>query len=154
MKKTFQMSIVFGLMGLISGLFISFNENGKDYSLFPIFSFTSSLIISFFIWKFFIIDRKSFSIGAGIFSGITIIILSHYFAWYFMSVYGYFCTNITGKCLQFIGEQSINPLEASFMVLPLTFYSLIIAWITLPLGAFLGAIVIKLQNNSKILEKN
>lgn len=149
MKKSIQMSLVCGLVGLITGLFVSLNATGKDYTLFPLFSVLSSVIVSFSIWNKIVIQRDIHSIGFGIFIGVIIVILSHYLTWYLMSLYLYLCNELTGKCLSSLGEKTMNPLESIYLVLPLTLFSLIIAWITLPLGAFLGGIMIKLQNNSR-----
>lgn len=147
MKKSFHMSIACGIVGLIAGLSVSFNAIGAGYRLFPLFSVTSSILCSFFLWYLLVVRRNSNTISYGIFVGILIVILSHYFTWYIMSLYYFFCNQIMGKCLSSLGEATMNPIQSLYMLLPFTMLSLVIAWITLPLGAFLGAIVIKLQSN-------
>lgn len=148
------MSIVYGLSGLFAGIFISSNATGEGYEIFPIFSLFSSILCSFFIWHNFIIKRNSQSISMGVFVGLIIVILSHYFTWYFMGLYYFFCNQFTGKCLSSLGEKTMNPIEAIYLLVPYTILSLIIAWITLPLGGFIGAVGVKLQNNSASKEKN
>jgi len=149
MKKSIQMSIVCGIIGLVAGLFVSLNATGEGYTLFPIFSVVSASVCSFILWNLLVVKRNSSAVSLGIFAGILIVLLSHYFTWYFMSLYYFLCNEITGNCLSSLGEKTINPLESIYLVVPLTVFSLVIAWITLPLGAFLGAIVIKLQQNSE-----
>ncbi len=149
MKKSIQMSIVCGIIGLVAGLFVSLNATGEGYALFPLFSVVSASICSFILWNLLVVKRKSFTVSLGIFAGVLIVILSHYFTWYFMSLYYFLCNQITKNCLSSLGEKTMNPVESIYLVMPFTIFSLVIAWITLPLGAFLGAIVIKLQQNSK-----
>lgn len=150
MKPSIQMSIACGIIGLIAGLFVSNNATGEGHEMFPLFSTLSSLVCSFLLWHIFITRKKSRSIVFGIFIGLMIVILSHYFTWYFMSLSYFLCNQFTGKCLSSLGGKTINPVESIYLLLPFTLISLMIAWPTIPLGAFLGAIVIKLQNNSKI----
>lgn len=148
------MSIVCGIFGFVAGIFVSNNATGAGYELFPLFSIFASLFCAFILWHLLITKKESRSIGLGIFVGVMIVFLSHYFTWYFMSLYYFLCNEITGKCVGSLGDKTMNPFESIYLLIPFTFISLIIAWPTIPLGAFLGAIVIKLQNNSKIFEKN
>lgn len=143
------MSLICGIFGLLTGIFVSNNATGAGYEQFALFSVIASLICSFTLWHLFITKKKSTSIGLGIFTGIIIVILSHYFTWYLMSLFYFLCNELTGKCLSSLGEKTMNPVESTYLLLPFTVFSLIIAWPTIPLGAFLGAIMIKLQNNSK-----
>lgn len=154
MKESFLMSIVCSIFGLLAGLFISQNATGEGYEQFPLFTVFASLLCSFFLWHFIVIKKESTSISLGIFTGIMIVILSNYFTWYFMSLYYFTCNSIFGKCLSSLGEKTMNPIESIYLLLPYTVVSLVIAWPTIPLGAFLGAIMIKLQNNSRKIEKN
>lgn len=131
---------------MVAGFFVSLNSIGAGYELFPLFAFLSASGCSFIIWHLLVTTRHATSINYGIFIGFLIVILSHYFTWYFMTIYYYLCNQISGLCLSSLGEQTMNPIESIYKVIPLTFFSLIIAWITMPLGGFIGAIVIKLQN--------
>jgi len=143
------MSLICGIFGFLTGLFVSYNATGAGYEQFALFSLIASTICSFILWHSFITKKKSNSIGLGISMGIIIVILSHYFTWYLMSLFYFLCNELTGKCLSSLGEKTMNPVESTYLLLPFTVFSLIIAWPTIPLGAFLGAIMVKLQNNSK-----
>ncbi|HMV41064.1 MAG TPA: hypothetical protein PK079_02520 [Leptospiraceae bacterium] len=154
MKISIRMSILCSLFGLVTGIFVSNNATGEGYEIFPIFSFVASLICSFLLWHYLIVKRKSNSILMGISVGLIIVILSHYFTWYFMALYFYICSSFSVKCLSSLGEKTMNPIQSIYLLVPYTVLSLIIAWITLPLGGFIGAIGVKLQNNTKALEKN
>lgn len=149
MKKSIQMSLACGVVGLVAGFTVSLNAIGSGYELFPVFSVVSASFCSLILWHLLVVKRNSSAISLGVMVGIFIVLISHYFTWYLMSFYYFLCNQFTGKCLASLGEQTMNPVESVYKVLPLTVFSLVVAWITLPLGAFLGAIVIKLQHNSK-----
>lgn len=149
MKQSVIISIIYSLIGISVGLYISHLSSAEGYDYFPIFSGLSSFIVTFLIWKYIVLRREQTTLFAGGFAGFIIVLLSHHLTLYFLTVVIY----IQIKFFNFpmsVGGEPIDPIQGIYLIYPMTIFSYILpGYITIPLGTIIGCIYIKLQNRSK-----
>jgi hypothetical protein len=140
------------IVGLICGLIVSRNAIGNGWGNFWIYATGSAFLTGFVVWWTLIEKRPELfvkvegKLRSGVFVGAIAGFVGHYVCWYATFLSSNICYWFTGGCTSSLGDTPINPIFAIVGVLPLTLWSLLFfGLITVPAGAFVGAVVAKMR---------
>ncbi len=155
-KRALRFGQLYSLVGLGVGLFITVTSAG-DYSGFFIFAAAGGFAAQFLCWRF-IVERRGIdparrykttrTVLTGAFGGL----LSHYLCWYFYLVVANIQYWISGTGMGSLGEAPMDLFTGlGAMWLHTLFSWLFYGWVTVPLGALMGALYgRKLKNAPEI----
>lgn len=98
----------------------------------------SAAIIGVSAWAALTSLGKSVKMWKGIMVGILAGSVSHFFAWYLSIIFLYLQKSVMTS----LGEPTVGPVEGIWASLLMSFFSLaVLGWLTIPIGAVVGALV-------------
>ncbi|MDO8520429.1 MAG: hypothetical protein Q7T11_09770 [Deltaproteobacteria bacterium] len=142
-KRFIIQSLLMGLfcsaVGIGMGFFVWKTAIGKGYEVMPILAGTSSFLVGSSLWYLLVVRKPAITVKRGFFTGLLITLVSHYFTFYLYIL----SANISYWILGNRGgsfEPPGDPLNGIWGALGLTLWSLLFfGWLTVPLGATIGA---------------
>ncbi len=145
--KSLEMGCYCGVAGLIIGAcFTGFSTGGGIFSYLWLRASLSATISGSVIWYFFVIKPEKYE-DRGMTAGIAISLVSQYLCWYMLLAYSYLHYLVTGSPTNSFGEPPPNLFESVYVSALGLFLSLLwLFWLTLPVGAIIGAKVAIRQN--------
>lgn len=121
------------------GFWIWATAIGKGYEVMPVLAGTSSFLVGTFLWWRLVSRKAKITIKRGLLTGLLTVPVSHYFTFYLYILsanVSYWILGIRGASEEPPGD----PLNGIWGALGLALWSLLFfGWITVPLGAVLGA---------------
>lgn len=127
----------FFLAAFICGVVIFGISPSSDWLVMFLSAPFSAAIIAVIGWALFTSFGRHVKIWKGIVVGVLAGSISHFFAWYSSIVFLYLQNAVSS-----LGEPTVGLTEGIGTSLMMTLFSLvIIGWLTVPIGAFIGAAV-------------
>lgn len=138
--QSLLMGLFCAMVGIAVGFRVWLTAIGKGYSDMPILGGISSFFVGSFLWWRLVARRATVTVKRGLFTGLLIVGVSHYFVWYLSLV----CSNVSYWVFrQKVGSLDgppIDPLNGIWTMVVMALWSLVFfGWVTLPLGAAIGA---------------
>lgn len=139
-KNLLKISLLAGLLGLVGGLTVWGMATGSGYHFFPLSAGLAACGTTAGLW-WLIVDRQdSYNLWAGALAGALSGGVAHYLNWYLQIVAANVCYHFTGGCAGSLGEPPVDLLNGLWGAAVLSLLSLLlVGWITVPLGAVIGA---------------
>jgi len=140
-SSTVTIGVLAATPGVAIGLFLDRNSPPGSRWVFATAAGASAFVTMMFLWWMLVARRESFTIARGALAGALAGAVSHYPCWYIFLSLHLLCDKLALSCRD-AGGAPASAIESFGAAAKMSIFSLIfLGWLTMGLGALLGALV-------------